>query len=84
MQEVLLQVLLVSDIGYFAAEAFLKSEEYRGEAVPRAGDQLPFSEMAGYSKRYETGCAHDICSHCPLREADGRGFGMFKWLMMRV
>ncbi|RDW76630.1 uncharacterized protein DSM5745_06622 [Aspergillus mulundensis] len=50
MRDVPLQVIAVSDIGFFAAQAFLKLEEYRGKAVSLAGDQLSFAEMAGVFK----------------------------------
>lgn len=39
-----LQIVSVSDIGYVAAQAFLKPEEYRDEAISLAGDELTYEE----------------------------------------
>ena len=39
--------IAVSDIGWFAAQAFLKPDEYRGMAIPLAGDQLTYKEIVG-------------------------------------
>ncbi|KAL3467656.1 hypothetical protein BJX64DRAFT_248263 [Aspergillus heterothallicus] len=41
-----LQVVAVSDIGFFAAQAFIKSNQYSGKAVSIASDELTFDEMA--------------------------------------
>ncbi|KAL4934669.1 uncharacterized protein BDV17DRAFT_12304 [Aspergillus undulatus] len=40
-----LQVIAVSDIGFFGAQAFLKPEEYAGKAMSLAGDELSFEEL---------------------------------------
>ncbi|PWY94345.1 NAD(P)-binding protein, partial [Aspergillus sclerotioniger CBS 115572] len=40
-----LQVIAVSDIGHFAADAFLNPEAYKGKAVSLAGDELTFDQM---------------------------------------
>ncbi|KAH8589584.1 nucleoside-diphosphate-sugar epimerase family protein [Bisporella sp. PMI_857] len=40
------QVIAVSDIGYFAAQAFIHPEKYRGQAISLAGDELTFDEAA--------------------------------------
>ncbi|GLB11661.1 hypothetical protein AtubIFM57258_008531 [Aspergillus tubingensis] len=41
-----LQVVAVSDIGHFGADAFLNPDEYKGQAVSLAGDDLTFDQMA--------------------------------------
>ncbi|KAJ5760223.1 nmrA-like family protein [Penicillium odoratum] len=41
-----LQVIAVSDIGFFGAQAFLKPDIYRGKCVSLAGDSLTYDEMA--------------------------------------
>ena len=41
-----LQLIAVSDIGLFGAQAFLKPEEYRGKCVSLAGDELTFEQLA--------------------------------------
>jgi uncharacterized protein YbjT (DUF2867 family) len=48
-----LQVVATSDIGFFAAEAFAKSEtqEYRNKTMSLAGDELTFDE---FKKVFET------------------------------
>ncbi|RAK99439.1 nucleoside-diphosphate-sugar epimerase family protein [Aspergillus ibericus CBS 121593] len=40
-----LQVVAVSDVGYFAAEAFLNPDKYKGQAVSLAGDELTYDQM---------------------------------------
>jgi uncharacterized protein YbjT (DUF2867 family) len=39
-----LQFISTEDIGYFASQAFQKPDEYRGQAISLAGDELSFSE----------------------------------------
>ncbi|KAL2865377.1 uncharacterized protein BJX67DRAFT_358758 [Aspergillus lucknowensis] len=41
-----LQVIAVSDIGFFGARAFLNPEEYKGRGISLAGDELSFEDMA--------------------------------------
>ncbi|KAI2825573.1 hypothetical protein CBS147321_1090 [Aspergillus niger] len=41
-----LQVVAVSDIGHFGAEAFLNPDEYKGRAISLAGDDLTFDQLA--------------------------------------
>ncbi|KAL5342329.1 hypothetical protein BJX70DRAFT_356468 [Aspergillus crustosus] len=41
-----LQVIAVSDIGFFGAEAFLKPEEWSRRAISLAGDELTFDQLA--------------------------------------
>ncbi|PYI00318.1 hypothetical protein BO78DRAFT_330299, partial [Aspergillus sclerotiicarbonarius CBS 121057] len=38
-------LVAVSDIGYFAADAFLNPDKYKGKAVSLAGDELTFDQM---------------------------------------
>ncbi|KAL4790838.1 hypothetical protein BDV19DRAFT_401741 [Aspergillus venezuelensis] len=40
-----IQVIAVSDIGFFGARAFLKPEEHAGRAISIAGDEITFDEM---------------------------------------
>ncbi|OOF90557.1 hypothetical protein ASPCADRAFT_519191 [Aspergillus carbonarius ITEM 5010] len=46
-----LQLIAVSDIGFFGAQAFLKPEEYSAKCVSLAGDSLTFEEMAKIFKQ---------------------------------
>ncbi|KAK9474965.1 uncharacterized protein V1510DRAFT_447135, partial [Dipodascopsis tothii] len=41
-----LQVIAVSDIGYFGAQAFLNPEKYQSKFTSLAGDELTFDELA--------------------------------------
>lgn len=40
-----LQVISVTDIGFFGAQAFLVPDQYRNRALSLAGDELTFAEM---------------------------------------
>ena len=40
-----LQLIATSDIGFFAAEAFTKSEEYKNKSLSIAGDEMTFDEF---------------------------------------
>lgn len=40
-----LQVISVTDIGFFGARAFLVPEQYRNKCIFLAGDELTFAEM---------------------------------------
>lgn len=40
-----LQMVATSDIGFFAAEAFLHPEEYHGKSLSLAGDELTYDQM---------------------------------------
>lgn len=40
-----LQMIGVDDIGAIAAEVFLNAEEYKGQAISLAGDELTFTEF---------------------------------------
>ncbi len=40
-----LQLVATSDIGHFAAEAFLKPEEYKGRKISLAGDELTYGQF---------------------------------------
>ncbi|KAJ6096466.1 hypothetical protein N7486_007212 [Penicillium sp. IBT 16267x] len=52
-----LQVVAVSDIGFFAAQAFLHPEEWTKKSVSLAGDDITFEEMA---KIYKTKTGRDV------------------------
>ncbi|KAE8362111.1 nmrA-like family protein [Aspergillus caelatus] len=41
-----LQLVAVSDIGFFGAQAFLHPEEYTARCISLAGDEITFEEMA--------------------------------------
>ncbi|KAL2828416.1 hypothetical protein BDW59DRAFT_143083 [Aspergillus cavernicola] len=45
LKEKPLQVIAVSDIGFFGAQAFLKPDEYKEQGISLAGDELSFDEM---------------------------------------
>jgi uncharacterized protein YbjT (DUF2867 family) len=40
-----LQLIAVSDIGHFGAQAFLKPGEYRGRTISLAGDELRYDQL---------------------------------------
>ncbi|KAI0888054.1 NAD(P)-binding protein [Annulohypoxylon maeteangense] len=46
-----LQLIATSDIGFFAAEAFIKSEEYKNKKVSLAGDELTYDQFAATFKQ---------------------------------
>ncbi|RFU35481.1 hypothetical protein B7463_g877, partial [Scytalidium lignicola] len=76
-----LQLVAVDDIGYFAAEAFLNPEEFKGKSISLAGDELTFDQMARTFKE-KTGrdvpmTFRFICSLLMMRIKE---FGtMFRW-----
>ncbi|KAF4960903.1 hypothetical protein FSARC_10334 [Fusarium sarcochroum] len=41
-----LQLIAVSDIGYFAAQAFMDPQRYKSQAISLAGDELTFDQAA--------------------------------------
>lgn len=41
----LLQLIATSDIGFFAADAFMKPNEYTGKKISLAGDELTFDQF---------------------------------------
>ncbi|OTA61549.1 NAD(P)-binding protein [Hypoxylon sp. EC38] len=45
-----LQLIATSDIGFFAAEAFMKPEEYKNKKISLAGDELTYDEFAAIFK----------------------------------
>ncbi|KAL7622411.1 hypothetical protein AAE478_007916 [Parahypoxylon ruwenzoriense] len=45
-----LQLIATSDIGFFAAEAFMKPEEYKNKKISLAGDELTYKEFAAIFK----------------------------------
>lgn len=47
-----LQLIATSDIGFFAAEAFLKPDEYKGQKISLAGDELTYTQFkTTYAKK---------------------------------
>ncbi|KAE8362536.1 nucleoside-diphosphate-sugar epimerase family protein [Aspergillus caelatus] len=46
-----LQLISVTDIGFFGAQAFLHSDEYKDRPLSLAGDELTYDEMARIFKR---------------------------------
>ncbi|KAF7555918.1 hypothetical protein G7Z17_g1797 [Cylindrodendrum hubeiense] len=46
-----LQVIAVSDIGLFAAQAFMNPDQYNGRALSLAGDELTFDDAAKIFKQ---------------------------------
>ena len=76
-----LQMIALSDIGEFASEAFLRTEEFAGKEIDLAGDELTMTDIAlqiscatNQSIRYET---------IPEEKAEaavGRDFAlMYRW-----
>jgi hypothetical protein len=45
-----LQLIASKDIGWFGAEAFIKSDEYAGKSLSLAGDSLSFAEASNVFK----------------------------------
>jgi uncharacterized protein YbjT (DUF2867 family) len=77
-----LQLIAASDIGYFAAQAFMAPERYKGQAISLAGDELTFNQA---SKIFEktTGqgipLTFEIFASLVLFFLKGIGL-MFKWM----
>lgn len=46
-----LQLIFVDDIGYFAAQAFIKPDEYKGQGIGLAGDELTWAQAAEIYKK---------------------------------
>ncbi|KAF2621121.1 NAD(P)-binding protein [Macroventuria anomochaeta] len=44
-KEQTLQLVAISDIGFFAAEAFAKPDEYKGRKISLAGDELTYTQF---------------------------------------
>ncbi|KAI1129197.1 hypothetical protein F5Y10DRAFT_276899 [Nemania abortiva] len=76
------QLIAVSDIGYFAAQAFMDPQSYKGRAISLAGDELAFDEAARIFKQ-KTGQNIPITSGwvTSLMLFLLKGIGaMFKWM----
>ncbi|KAJ5578222.1 uncharacterized protein N7459_007186 [Penicillium hispanicum] len=76
-----LQLVATSDIGYFAAYAFLNPEQYKSKGISLAGDELTLEQMAQIFSR-KTGkelpmTFRPICSFFMAAMKD-MGY-MFKW-----
>jgi len=76
-----LQLVAVSDIGYFGAQAFLRPEAFRGRGISLAGDELTLDQLAkvfrGKTGRDPAGTYAFICSLLMWMAKD---FGlMFRW-----
>lgn len=52
-----LQVISVTDIGFFGAQAFLAPEQYKNKCLSLAGDELSFDEMA---RIFRAKCGRDV------------------------
>ncbi|KAJ9272187.1 hypothetical protein DTO212C5_1692 [Paecilomyces variotii] len=76
-----LQLVATSDIGYFAADAFLKPEEYKGKGVSLAGDELTYDEMAHiFQEKTGQPVPTTFRFLCSIFLASMKDFGyMFKW-----
>jgi hypothetical protein len=46
LKEKPLQLIALSDIGHFAAQAFIDPDEYKGQSIGLAGDELSFAEAS--------------------------------------
>lgn len=76
-----LQLVAVKDIGHFAAQAFLHPDEYKGQAIGLAGDELTFAQAAEvYKKR--TGksipLTFEFVAHAVLYAVSDLG-AMYRW-----
>ncbi|KAM0227879.1 hypothetical protein ACHAPO_011168 [Fusarium lateritium] len=76
------QLIAVSDIGYFAAQAFTSPERFKNQAISLAGDELTFDQVA---KLFEKTTGQDapvtfgIVARLMLFFVKGIG-AMFKWM----
>jgi len=81
LKEKRLQLIAISDIGYFAAQAFINPEEYNGQGIGLAGDDLSFAEASKIFKD-KTGqnmpTTFDFLAHLMLWLIGDLG-AMFKW-----
>jgi len=76
-----LQLVATSDIGYFAADAFLKPEVYKGKAVSLAGDELTYAQA---KQVFEANTGQSVPRTfrflCSMFMASMKDMGyMFKW-----
>ena len=46
LKEKRLQLIALCDIGHFAAQAFINPEEYKGQGIGLAGDELSYAELS--------------------------------------
>lgn len=76
-----LQMVATSDIGYFAADAFLKPEEYKGKAVSLAGDELTYEQAKQvFEERTGQSVPRTFRFLCSMFMASMKDMGyMFKW-----
>jgi nucleoside-diphosphate-sugar epimerase len=76
-----LQYIATSDIGHFAAQGFLKPEEYSGKSISLAGDSLTHDQMAAIFKE-KTGknfpSTFKFLANALLSMSKDMG-AMFKW-----
>jgi uncharacterized protein YbjT (DUF2867 family) len=76
-----LQLIAVSDIGFFGAQAFLRPAEFRGRAISLAGHELTIDQMAQLFKKKtgrELAWANRLL--CSLFMWAVKDFGlMFQW-----
>ncbi|KAK6207884.1 NmrA-like family protein [Colletotrichum tabaci] len=76
-----LQLVAVSDVGYFGAKAFLHPEKYRGRGISLAGDELTIEQFAAVFHKHtgkELPGTYRIL--CWLIMSMVKDFGwMFKW-----
>ncbi|KAF7596883.1 hypothetical protein BBP40_011928 [Aspergillus hancockii] len=76
-----LQLIAVSDIGFFGAQAFLKPEEYKGRFISLAGDEMTFEEMERLYKG-RTGqdlpLTYGLFARCLMWMVDDIG-RMYRW-----
>src|SRR5215470_19943441 len=81
LKEKRLQLVAISDIGHFAAQAFINPEEYNGQGIGLAGDDLSFAEASKIFKD-KTGqnmpTTFDFVAHLLLWAIGDLGV-MFKW-----
>lgn len=76
-----LQLVAVSDIGVFGAEAFLHPEKYKGRAISLAGDELTLDQVARVFKSNtgrEPAGSYKILSWLLMTMMKDFGY-MFKW-----
>ena len=76
-----LQLVAVSDIGFFGARAFLNPEQYKGRGISLAGDELTIGQLVAMFKR-KTGRELQFTNKfvCLLLMWLVKDFGrMFKW-----
>ncbi|KAH8799770.1 nucleoside-diphosphate-sugar epimerase family protein [Xylogone sp. PMI_703] len=76
-----LQLIAIDDIGFFAAEAFINSEKYKGTSISLAGDEITYDQMATiFKQKIGRDVPLTLGMVCSLLLKMSKEFGsMFRW-----